>query len=117
MNTRRIIAIIAGVLLTLTSAYFGYFQASAMIGTQAGSILNVAILIVAPYAGGFLAGLIAKDTRRQVGLICGISAGTIMIIAAFLLLDVSIQMTLILLLLLILWTFLARLGARMAGKD
>lgn len=64
MKTNNVLAVAAGSLLILGSAVLGFYFIG-LLGIQATlvSTLSIANLLLAPLAGGFLAGLIAVNPQ------------------------------------------------------
>ena len=77
--------------------------------------LGMIILLMAPIAGGFLAGLIGKNNARQAGLMAGIGASLVMIIAWVLISWGTWEEILSGLVIGFLWIFLSHLGSGFAS--
>lgn len=45
------------------------------------ALLSLIIMLLSPIAGGFLAGLIAREKPRHAGLLAGLIAGLVVLIA------------------------------------
>lgn len=116
MKSRFILSILLGTIFIIGTAIMGYTYTSTQENSNVITVLSILILLVAPYAGGFLAGLIARGDRHRIGVITGAVSSVIISIYALTFLDFNIKTILILFLLIVFWTFLARLGARMSGK-
>ncbi len=102
--------------MIIGTVFLGYTYTSMQDNSNFNTILSILILLVAPYAGGFLAGLIAHSERYKAGVITGAASSIIISFYALTFLNFSIRTILLLLLLVVFWTFLAMLGARMSGK-
>jgi len=75
------------------------------------AILSLVIMFVSPVAGGFLAGLIAQEKPHGAGIIAGLMAGLVVVIAWLALMGIFWETLLSGLLLIFVWIFLSRLGA------
>ncbi len=74
-------------------------------------VVGMVPLLIAPIAGGFLAGLIGRPNPLQAGLIAGLLASLVIFIGWLVIVGLSVQTILSGLVIVFLWVVLARLFA------
>lgn len=114
IKTRDFLYITIGILFTLFSTILGYNLISLLNSTETFTILSILMIILSPLAGGFLTGLLVKNKREVAGLISGLGSSIFISIAAIFLLGFSNQILIIVIFLVVSWTFLSRLGATLS---
>lgn len=112
--SRDFLFITFGILLTLSSTILGFYLISLLSSTTTVTLLSLLTIVLSPLAGGFLTGLLVKNERGTSGLICGLSSGILLSIAAILLLGFSYQYLLLEVFLIVSWAFLSRMGATLS---
>jgi hypothetical protein len=84
------------------------------ITSPSNAFLSLILMLMAPVAGGFLAGLIAQENSRQAGLLAGLMAGLVMLLAWLVMVGILWETLLSGLVLNFVWILLSRLGAGFA---
>lgn len=74
-------------------------------------LLSLVVLLMAPIAGGFLAGWIGDKNPRQAGLLAGFGAGLVLLIAWSVIVGCSLEASLSAVVIGFIWVFLSRVGA------
>ena len=74
-------------------------------------LINLAAILLAPIAGGFLAGIIAVEKPRLAGLIAGLGASLFVFILWLVISGLVMESALSGLVISFVWVFLARIGA------
>ena len=116
MRLRNMSGVLAGWLLSLLSAAFGFYLITLITSSRATTLLSILLIVLCPFAGGFLTGLlVGKDHARQ-GLITGLAAGLCLAIAALIMLGFTTEYALVSIFLVLSWAFFSRLGASLAGS-
>ncbi len=77
-------------------------------------VISLLTILLAPVAGGFLAGLIGKTKPRQAGLITGLTAGIFVFVAWIVMTGFSFQTLLSGLVIVFVWVVMARLASGFA---
>ena len=116
MRLRSVSGVLAGWLLSLLSAAFGFYLLSLVASSTVTTLLSILLIVLCPFAGGFLTGLIVKKDHARHGLITGLAAGLCLAIAALIMLGFTTEYALVSIFLVLSWAFLSRLGASLAGS-
>jgi hypothetical protein len=81
------------------------------IALPSNALLSLIIMLMAPIAGGFIAGLIAQENLQQAGLFAGLIAGLTVLLAWLAMMGILWDTLLSGLVVMFVWIFLSRLGA------
>ncbi len=100
-----ILAFALSILLIVNSFFPG------MVANGDNLLVGMIPLLLAPIAGGFLAGLIGRPNPRQAGLIAGLLASLVIFIGWLVIVGLSVETILSGLVIIFLWVILARLFA------
>ncbi len=111
---RKILSIISGSLLALTSALLGFFLVSLISSQPVVMVLSILLITICPFAGGFLAGLVAREELTKIGLISGLISGALLGIAVIIVTGYSLSNLLTVVFIMIIWGFLSRLGTTLS---
>lgn len=87
-----------------------------VVSAPAVTILSLITLLLAPIAGGFLAGLIGKSDPRRAGLFAGLSASLVILAAWLVISGVTYQTFVSGLIIGFMWVFIARTAAGFVKK-
>jgi hypothetical protein len=79
-------------------------------------LLNLVTMLISPFAGGFLAGLIGQSSPKRAGLLAGLGASLIIIIAWVVISGLSWSAILNGLIVGFVWVVLSRIGAGISSK-
>lgn len=74
-------------------------------------LVSVMIMLMAPIAGGFVAGLVALSQVRQAGLLAGMGASLVVVISWLMMSAFSWEAVTSGLVIVFVWVYLSRLGA------
>jgi hypothetical protein len=77
-------------------------------------VVSLIIILLAPIAGGFLAGLVSKSKPRQAGLIAGLTAGFFLLVTWIVMTDFSFETLMSGMVIVFVWVVLARLASTFA---
>jgi len=118
MDRKTIIGGIVGAIVTLLFALGILYFMESVIKLMLSSISNVVIslltILLAPMAGGFLAGLISPVKPLKAGLITGLTAGIFILIAWVVIMGFSYGTLLSGCMIVFVWVVLARLASGFA---
>lgn len=118
MDKKVIIGGLVGALVTLMFALGILFLLEGLLSELISSISNLAVsfitILLAPVAGGFLAGLIGRSNPLQAGLIAGVAAGIILFAAWVVITGFSIETLLSAVVIIFVWVVMARLASGFA---
>jgi hypothetical protein len=103
-----ILAFALSILLIINSFFPG------LIANGSNLLIGMIPLLLAPIAGGFLAGLIGRTNPLQAGLIAGLLASLVVFIGWLVVVGLSVETILSGLVIVFLWVILARLFAGFA---
>ena len=103
-----VILAFAFAILLIVNSFFPALAASSNLW------IGMVPMLLAPVAGGFLAGLIGKENPMQAGLIAGLLAGTLVFIGWVAYVGIHLESILSGLVIVFLWVILARVMARFA---
>ena len=81
------------------------------VSTVNATLFNLAAVLMAPIAGGFVAGLIGSTNPRQAGLLAGLGGAFVILFSWLAIAGLSLETTLSGLVIGLVWVFLSRLGA------
>jgi hypothetical protein len=110
MDKKILIGSILGALV-IFGISFGLLMLFSQSLAAANLAVNLIIFLLAPVAGGFLAGLVGRPNPRQAGTLAG-SMASLMILATFLFIfSLSLQTLLTGLVVAFVWVLLARMSA------
>jgi hypothetical protein len=99
--------------LALFLVFSELFQITLLESTS-GILISAGIILLAPFAGGFLAGLIGQEDPRRAGLIAGLVASLVVFAAWLVITVLAIETILSGLVIVFVWIVLARLAAGLA---
>lgn len=77
-------------------------------------LISLLVMLLAPIAGGFMAGLVGQSNPMQAGLLTGLIAGLFILIAWLFIAGISLQTILSGLVILFVWVVLARVASGFA---
>ncbi len=83
----------------------------ALLESTTGIVISAVVILVAPFAGGFLAGLLGREDPRQAGLLAGLIASLVVFMAWLVMTALSIETILSGLVIVFVWIVLARLAS------
>ena len=78
-------------------------------------LFNLVIIIMSPFAGGFIAGLIGRSNPRRAGILSGVVGSMVLFILWLVFAGITWQGILSGLVLVFVWVFFARLGGGFAS--
>jgi len=112
----------AAVIIIFTLALMLVFDSffAELISSTSNVLISLLVVLLAPIAGGFLAGLVGKPNPLQAGLLAGLIAGVFMFIAWLVIAGFSLETILSGLVILFVWVILARVAsgfARLSHKS
>ena len=112
----------AAVIIVFTLALTLVFDSflTELISSTSNVLISLLVVLLAPIAGGFLAGLVGKSNPLQAGLLAGLIAGVFMFIAWLVIVGFSLETVLSGLVILFVWVVLARVAsgfARLSNKS
>jgi MFS family permease len=90
-----------------------FFQVS-LLESTVGIVISAVIILLAPFAGGFLAGLLGREDPRRAGLLAGLIASLVVFIAWLAMTALTIETILSGLVIVFVWIMLARLASGFA---
>ncbi len=111
-------AVIIIFMLALTLVFDSFL--TKLISSTSNVLISLLVVLLAPIAGGFLAGLVGKSNPFQAGLLAGLIAGVFMFIAWLVIVGFSLETVLSGLVILFVWVVLARVAsgfARLSNKS
>jgi Na+/proline symporter len=114
MTKRIILGILAGCVLSLLTEALGFYLITLIVSSQVMTLLSILLIVLCPFAGGFLTGLLVGKDHARSGLIAGLGAGLCLGIAALFILGATRDYILVGIFLVLSWGFFARLGASLA---
>lgn len=115
MDNRIIAGALVGTLVMLilslgSLVLFARFSGDLITSTNS-MLLNLVAVLMAPIAGGFVAGLIGRANPRQAGLLAGSGASFVILFSWLAITGLSLGTIISGLVIGLLWVFLSRLGA------
>lgn len=115
MDDRITLASVVGAVVMVTFALgilvlFSDFSMH-FVSTLNATLFNLAAVLMAPIAGGFVAGLIGRTNPRQAGLLAGLGGAFVILFSWLAISGLSLETTLSGLVIGLVWVFLSRLGA------
>lgn len=114
MNKKVLIGGIVGGVVTVVFSFAllivlnGFFMDIAAMASNVA--VGIIILLLAPVAGGFLAGLIGRTDPRKAGLIAGLTASLFIFVAWLVVSGISFQTILTGLAIVFMWVMLSRMS-------
>ena len=114
MKKSIFLGILAGCILSLLTAALGFYLVTQIASSRSTTLLSILLIVLCPFAGGFLTGLLAGKDHARNGLITGLVAGLCLGIAALIILGATRDYILVAVFLVLSWGFLSRLGASLA---
>lgn len=114
MDRRILLGGIIGALLMLIFALGSLIGSGISEGrffVQNNLLFNLAMMLLSPIAGGFLAGLISRTNPWRAGLLAGLVGSMVLFILWLVFSGVSWQAMVSGLVVVFVWTFLARIGS------
>ena len=111
-------AIIGATLMLIFAlgSLLGFGFSEGMYFTQNHPFYALVIMSLSPIAGGFLAGMISRPNPRRAGMLAGLVGSMILFILWLVFSGVSWQAVVSGLVVVFVWTFLARFGARLSSS-
>ncbi len=119
MKQKPLLGGVIGALVTLAFAFALFLIlndlfSSAFLETFWGIVLSGLSILLAPFAGGFLAGLLSQPAPQKAGLITGLTAGLVVFIAWLVMTGLSIETILSGLAIVFVWVLMARFASGFA---
>lgn len=115
MDKKIFLGAFVGALVTLIMTFGIIFGLTTFSGSLASSTANTVIstitVLMAPVAGGFLAGLIGRSNPKKAGLFAGLSASLVIMVAWLILTDINSSTLLSGVVIIFIWVILARMAS------